>query len=99
MMVHENENLNTAEGEHHHIALDWSSPNSFAFAELRDGRYTLNGFFLWHRLRQVLSKFLTGIQGMIDFAQSGSFSIGIEPRLGSIKPQKRGERSPSEGTT
>ena len=88
-MVHENENLNAAEDVDYHILLDWSVRNPQLVAELKDGRFVFNGFFLWNRLREVLSKFITGIQSMIDLAEKRSFSIGIRPDLGSIKPQRR----------
>ena len=88
-MVHENENLNAAEDVDYHILLDWSARNPQFFAELRDGRFVFNGFFLWNRLREVLSKFITGIQSIIDLAEKGSFSISICPDLGSVKPKRR----------
>ncbi len=87
-MIHENENLNAAEDVDYHILLDWSVRNPYVFAEIQDGKFVCNGYFLWNRLRQVLSKFITGIDGMIALAEGRSCSITIQPELGSIAPSQ-----------
>jgi hypothetical protein len=89
-MVHENENLNVAEAVDYHILLDWSVRNPIAAAVVRDGTIVCNGYFIWNRLREILSKFITGIEGMIAFATNPrSFSVSIEPDIGSIIPIRR----------
>jgi hypothetical protein len=92
-MVHEGENLNAAEELDQPILVDWSARNPGHFAEQRGAQFIFNGYFLWNRLREVLAKFITVIQRMIDSAERGSFSIEIRPALGSIKP-----RLPRKGT-
>jgi hypothetical protein len=87
-MVHEGENLNAAEAPGQHILLDWSVRNPRVMPERKDDQIVLNGYFFWNRLREVLAKFITGIQGMIDFVEKKSFSISIRPDLGSIKPDR-----------
>lgn len=88
-MVHENENLNAAEIVDYHILLDWSVRNPAFFAVVKDGKFVCNGFFLWNRLREVLSKFITAIEATITFDQDGSFSMTIRPEVGSIRPQRQ----------
>ena len=87
-MVHENENLNAEEGIDYHILLDWSADNPLNFAEVRDGQITLNAQFLSQRLREVLAKFITGIESKITQATQGYFSISIRPDIGSVRPEK-----------
>lgn len=93
-MVHENENLNAAEAPNYHILLDWSNPRTLYFGALADGRMTCNGHMVWERLRQIVAKFVTGLDGMISYArivvgdQEGSFSITIVPPLGSVRPDR-----------
>lgn len=90
--VHENENLNAAEGVEYHILLDWSVPDRFYFPGVRDGRFYCNGWFLWHRLREVLAKFITCIEDMVTLAKEGRSSASIQPKLGSIRPDGAGRR-------
>jgi hypothetical protein len=112
-MVHENENLNTAERPDYHILLDWgqpparpaaaagpvsgsvqdpSFPRTFSWRPgpagiMNEGRLTLNGHFMWGRLREVMSKFITGIDAMVALAMGADrFSITIHPPLGSVRP-------------
>lgn len=95
-MVHENENLNAAEAPDYHILLDWSQPRGY-FGSVTDGRLTCNGHMLWERLRQILAKFVTGIDGMIAIARiqngerEGTFSITSEPPLGSVRFTRTGQ--------
>jgi hypothetical protein len=95
-MVHENENLNAAEAPNYHILLDWSQPHGYRFGSIVDGRLTCNGHMVWGRLREILAKFITGIDEMIAHArmvagdQEGSFSITIAPPLGSVRPGRTG---------
>ncbi|MBX9626250.1 MAG: hypothetical protein K2X82_20795 [Gemmataceae bacterium] len=96
-MIHENENLNAAEAPNYHILLDWSSRDPACFGSVANGRLTCNAHLVWQRLRQILAKFITGIDGMVAYARmiaSGhreSFSITISPPLGSVRP-RRGDR-------
>jgi hypothetical protein len=90
--VHENENLNIAEDVDYHILLDWTIPHPSIFAHVIDGQFVCNGYFLWNRLREVLSKFITCLDTMIAFANNASsFSISIRPRIGSIMPDKKNQ--------
>jgi hypothetical protein len=86
-MVHENENLDAADNPDYHIQLDWN--RSPYFGVLHDGKLILNGPAFWNRLREVMAKFITGVDSMIGLAQgSRTFNIGIAPPLGSIKPER-----------
>ena len=64
-MIHENENLNAAEGPSYHILLDWSQSGGPYFGAITDGRLTCNGHMVWGRLRQILAKFITGIDATV----------------------------------
>ncbi len=93
-MVHENENLNAAENQDYHILLEWgrgsSTPDWFRQGLLGvfgDGRITLHGPLVWGRLREVMAKFITGIDEMRAFLDGAtSFRVTSRPPLGSIRP-------------
>ncbi|OAI45810.1 hypothetical protein AYO44_12350 [Planctomycetaceae bacterium SCGC AG-212-F19] len=93
-MVHENENLHAAENRDYHILLEWGQlqppPDWFRqglMGVIQDGRITLHGPLVWERLREVMSKFITGIDMMIAFIKGADrFSITIRPPLGSVRP-------------
>lgn len=94
-MVHENENLNAAERPSYHILLDWSKPPSMNSGVIDNGRLTINGRVIWARLREVVAKFITGIDSFVTYAriargelQQGSFSLTVSPPLGSIRPSQ-----------
>ncbi len=96
-MIHENENLNAAEAPNYHILLDWSQRNGVYFGSMVDGRLTCNGHMVWRRLREILAKFITGIDCMITYARfiagdqgASSFSITCSPPLGSVRPSRTG---------
>jgi hypothetical protein len=88
MIVHENENLNAAEKPNYHIQLDWgNSLNGYVFGQVTDGTLVCSGAFIWNRLREILAKFITGLESQISFHESGTFNITVIPPLGSIKPK------------
>lgn len=95
-MVHENENLNAAEAPNYHILLDWTQPRGFYFGSIACGRLTCNGHMFWRRLREILAKFVTGIDGMIVYAKTvagektGPFTITIAPAICSVRPERFG---------
>jgi hypothetical protein len=91
--IHENENLNYEEAVDYHILVDWSDPTGYYPGRIDGGKFICNGFFLWKRLRQVLSKFITGIEAAAACAQQQGFSMTISPELGSIRPSRK--RRPS----
>lgn len=93
-MVHENENLSVTEDVDYHILLDWSQSYPHIFANQINGTFVCNGYMLWNRLRQVMAKFITGIDGMALFAASGFFSITIEPEMCSIAPERKPRPKP-----
>lgn len=88
-MIHENENLNIAEWSGYHICLDWSQTHSSMLGYTSDSKLIVNGFILARRIREVLAKFVTGIEGTRNFHQTGNFSITSAPPLGSIRPVKK----------
>jgi hypothetical protein len=69
-------------------SMTWALPRAAYAGAVSDGRLLLNGHFVWGRVREILAKFITGIDGMISFSQGGSFSIGIDPPLGSVRPAR-----------
>ncbi len=100
-MVHENENLNVVEGVDYYILLDWGQTAGAAGATagqvrrcppnvagvIDNGRMILNGHLIWGRLREVMAKFITGIDSLVGFAKGAtSGSITIRPPLGSVRP-------------
>jgi hypothetical protein len=89
-MVHENENLNAAEAPNYHILIDWTPAEPNFFGVIADGRLTCNGHTVWWRLRGIMAKFITGIDGEISFAREGSCSMTSEPPLGSVRPRNVG---------
>lgn len=93
-MIHENENLNAAEDVDYHILLDWSRPHSLVFAHEIDGKSVFNGRLLCSRLRQVLAKFITVIDGLISFAANQSFEVSCEPSPGAIVPERKPRPNP-----
>src|SRR5271157_4238848 len=88
-VVTPNENLNAAEDIDYHILLDWSVPNTLDFFDVRDGQLIWNGYHLWNCIRQILAKFITGLDSMVAIANRQPFSITIEPKMGSIVPERR----------
>jgi hypothetical protein len=96
-MTHENENLHAAEETDYHILLEWGlGPNPPLWFQqglagvTSNGRIILNGHDIWRRLRELMAKFITGIDAMIAFANGADrFSMGIDPPLGSIRPRGR----------
>ena len=87
MAVHEGESLNAAEAPEFHILLDWSAQHTQCFGFVRDGKLTCNGYDFWERLREVLVKFITGLEAQQAFASgAGFFRVGITAPLGSIRP-------------
>jgi hypothetical protein len=85
--------LNYEEATDYHILVDWTDPNGYYPGRVESGTFICNGFFLWYRLRQVLSKFITGIEAAAAWAQQRSFSMTINPEVGSIRPTRK--RRPS----
>lgn len=86
-MVHENENLNAAENPDYHITLDWAmDTGAMCFGHVIDDRLTCNAQLLWARLRQVMAKFITGVDTMIAVSEGRPFSLSIAPELCSIRP-------------
>jgi hypothetical protein len=88
-MLHENENLSAAEAIDYHVLLDWSSRCPRNMAEIHNGTFICNGFFLWNRLREILAKFITGLTCITDLASGAtSVSMTISPAMESIRPTR-----------
>lgn len=84
-MIHENENLNAAEQPDYHVLLDWTqSPHDRCSGILGNGTVTLNARMIWLRTREVVAKFVVGIEAMIAIQKEQSFSRNFD--LGSIRP-------------
>jgi len=84
-MIHENENLNAAEQPDFHVLLDWTMhPNDSCGGVLASGTVTLNARCNWLRLREVITKFVWGLEAMMAIQQKQSFNMSRE--LGTIRP-------------
>jgi hypothetical protein len=88
-MIHENENLNEVEPVDYHILLRWDQCNHDFECDHSDGRLVLNARFLWRRLREILSKFITGLEALNAMARNRGFHVTIRPEMGSIQPDER----------
>jgi hypothetical protein len=54
------------------------------------GRVTLNGHFVWGRVREIVSKFVTGVDLYVGLTTGAEkWSITIRPPLGSVRPGHR----------
>lgn len=84
-MIHENENLNAAEQPDFHVLLDWTMhPNGDFGGVIGNGTVTLNARFTWLRLREVVTKFIWGLDAMIAIEKGESFSLSRD--LCAIQP-------------
>ena len=82
-MIHENENLNAAEGPDYHVTLDWTIPRHGHLGVHEDGRLRCNAQLLWWRVREVTSKFIQGLEFLMAIERGDAASIG-DPELQSI---------------
>lgn len=88
-MIHENENLNESEPVDYHLLLRWWEDGERFIASHENGRVVINAKLLWRRLREILSKFITGIEAWEARAKNQGFRMTIRPELGSIQPTHR----------
>lgn len=88
-MIHENENLNESEPVEYHILLRWWDHGERIIASHENNRVVINARLLWRRLREILSKFITGIEAWEARANNRGFSMTIRPEMGSIQPTNR----------
>lgn len=90
-MIHENENLNVAERPAYHLQLDWTmSEHDPWIGYPVNGAFVLNARLVCHRLREILTKFVTVIQSMFECAHGATSGYVGNPPLGSIRPKSRG---------
>ncbi|MGB8683596.1 MAG: hypothetical protein WCD12_11995, partial [Candidatus Binatus sp.] len=73
-MIHENENLNAAEQPDYHVQLDWDM-NQYSLGTIQNGTAVLNARFIANRVREILAKFITGLDGMMAIAEGRDFAI------------------------
>jgi hypothetical protein len=88
-MIHENENLDERELLDYHILLRWVDHREVFVCSHENGRIVINARLLWRRLREILSKFITGIEAHEAMASKKGFSVTIRPQLGTIQPEYR----------
>lgn len=93
-MIHQNENLNAAEDVDYHVLVNWEEGHPHCIAEQIGGRLVVYGTVLWRRLREVIAKFITGIEGLISFLTEGTFDITCRPSAGSILPSRNPRTRP-----
>ena len=88
--AHEYDNLNAAESPGKSVAIDWSGSLGSAFGAVQGGnQFVVDGHQLWHRLRGLMAKFLTGIEAYEGVATKTGFSITVSPALGTIRNARR----------
>jgi len=84
-MIHENENLNAAEQPDFHVLLDWTmSEHDRCGGVLGNGTITLNARAIWFRLREIVTKFVWGLEAVIAIEKQQSFNMSRD--LCSIRP-------------
>ena len=88
-MTHENENLNHAEEPNYHILLDWGTSDASVVVRISNGRAIVSGHFLWNRLRQILSKFITLVDSIHKFPQTGRVGARVDAPLNSIRSNRQ----------
>ena len=86
-MSHENENLNVDESIDYHILIDWNTDGNEIWAWVSEKQVVVNGRLIWNRLRQILAKFLTHIENIYTFPETGCIGVSINPPAGSIQPK------------
>ena len=79
-MIHENENLNAAEQPDYHVQLDWEI-NQYTLGTIQHGTVVLNARFIAGRVREILAKFITGLDGMIAIAEGAILQLRFDPLL------------------
>lgn len=84
--AHENENLNVAEFGGAPVLLDWNRTAQPYFGTTDGQQFICDGHLLWNRLRELLAKFLTGLDTYAAVANGHGFAITVAPPLGSIAP-------------
>lgn len=95
-MIHENENLNESEPIDYHILLRWWDHGERFIASQENSRLVINARLLWRRLREILSKFIMGIEALEAMANSRGFSMTVRPERGSIQPTHRTKTDKAE---
>jgi hypothetical protein len=88
-MIHENENLDESDPLDHHILLRWHDSSDVFICSHENGRVVINARLLWRRLREIVSKFITGIEAYEAMANDQGFRVTIRPALGTIQPEHR----------
>jgi hypothetical protein len=77
-------------GTQHDPSVQFINSFSGLLGTVSEGRIVLNGHSMWGRIREIMGKFTTAIDGMIAMRRAdGSFSITIHPPLGSIRPSRQ----------
>lgn len=91
LVVHENDNLNEAEleGIDYPVKLRWGILTETLVLSSENGIMIINGMLLLRRLREILSHFITSLEAMKSFAQTGKAAITICPPIGSVQPNAR----------
>lgn len=91
-LFHENECLDEAETTAHSIQIRWDDYSENFVLKYENAVVVINGLLLTRRLREILSHFVTSLEGMITFAKTGKATISINPPIGHIQPEARKQR-------
>jgi len=87
LSLHENDNLDEAEGVRHMIRLRWNIYSEKFVCLSEEGDYiVINALLLMRRLREILSLFVTSLDSMLKASETGKLSFSICPEKGSIQP-------------
>lgn len=83
IVVHENENLDEAEGVTHMVRLRWEAHSGDLICLCEPTDYVIvNAFTLMKRLREILSLFVSGLKSMKTARETGKVSFSINLELG-----------------
>ena len=89
LSLHENDNLDEAEGVGHMIRLRWNFHSEKFVCLSEQGDYmVINALLLMRRLREILSLFVTSLDSMLKAAETGRLCFSICPEKGSIQPNR-----------
>jgi hypothetical protein len=83
IVVHENENLDEAEGVTHMVRLRWEAHSGDFICLCEPTDYVVvNALTLMRRLREILSLFVSGLKSMKTASETGKVSFSINLELG-----------------
>lgn len=97
IVVHENENLDEAEGVTHMVRLRWEAHTGDFICLCEPTDYVVvNALTLMSRLREILSLFVSGLKSMKTARETGKVSFSINLELGKPRTEIPNRPSPTQ---